>query len=228
MTLTVSVIIPAIDEAEVIEAAVESARHAGADEVIVADGGSADDTVERARHAGAHALTVPCGRGRQQNSGAAAATGDVLLFLHADCCLPQNGLDGIRDRLSGSDASVGGYFRQRIDASGGLYRWIESGNWMRARVLGWAYGDQAIFVRASVFEQIGGFPDLPLMEDLYLMKRLKRQGQLIGLDATLQVSARRWKQRGAIRQTLRNWMMLAAVHLGVSPGILARFYPRAT
>jgi rSAM/selenodomain-associated transferase 2 len=228
VTLQISVIIPAIDEAQMIGAAVRSAVSAGADEVIVSDGGSHDGTPEIAQRHGARVLTAAPGRASQQNAGADVAVGDVLLFLHADCCLPKAGLSEIRQQLVAQNTCIGGYFRQRIDDSHQIYRWIESGNLMRAQTLKWAYGDQAIFVRADIFHDIGGFPDMPLMEDLFIMKRLRKRGQLVRIDAPLLVSARRWENRGTIRQTLRNWAMLVAVHLGVPPAMLARHYPRTT
>jgi rSAM/selenodomain-associated transferase 2 len=228
VTVTISVIIPAIDEAEVIGAAVSSAVRAGADEVILVDGGSSDATPRIAEQHGALVLTALPGRASQQNAGAHAAKGDLLLFLHADCCLPEDGLDEIRQQMAACKSRTGGFFRQRIDHAGWIYRWIEFGNLFRARTLKWAYGDQAIFVRSNVYHAIGGFPKMPLMEDLYFMKRLKREGQLVCIQAPLVVSARRWTKRGTIRQTLRNWTMLVAVHLGVSPNTLARFYPRTT
>ena len=228
MTVTVSVIIPAIDEAEVVGAAVSSAIRARADEVILVDGGSRDATARIAEEHGAVVLTASPGRASQQAAGAQAAKGDVLLFLHADCCLPLDGLEEIRQQMADCELVKGGYFRQRIDHAGWIYRCIEYGNGLRARILKWAYGDQAIFVRSRVYHAIGGFPAMPLMEDLYFMKRLKHEGRLICIQAALVVSARRWIKRGTIRQTLRNWGMLVAVHLGVSPHTLARFYPRTT
>jgi len=181
-----------------------------------------------AHRCGARVVTAKPGRAIQQNAGANIATGDVLLFLHADCCLPESGLEDIRRQMLADDSCVGGCFRQRIDQPGWLYRWIEFGNFLRAKILKWAYGDQAIFVRTLTWQNIGGFPEIPLMEDLYLMKRLKKKGRLICIRAPLVVSARRWKHQGPLRQTLRNWTLLAAVHLGISPATLARFYPRAT
>ena len=113
-----------------------------------------------------------------------------------------------------------------IDAAGWKYRWLERGNAARVRWLGWAYGDQGIFVRRSVFESLGGFPDWKLMEDLYFIKRLRRAGRFVPLDAPILVSARRWQKAGLVRQTLRNWILLTLAHLGVPPDRLARFYPQ--
>jgi hypothetical protein len=110
---------------------------------------------------------------------------------------------------------VGGCFRQTIDSAGVGYRLLEIGNALRVRLLGWAYGDQGIFVRRDVFHSLGGFPDLPLMEDLYFMKRLKRTGRLSLLCLRLQVSARRWRKHGIIRQTLGNWCLILRAHCGV-------------
>jgi len=226
--MKVSVVIPAINEAAEIAHTVASAVTAQADEIILVDGGSTDDTMDLARDAGANVISSPPGRATQQNGGAIASTGDILLFLHADCRLPESGIRDIRRQLTQQPHCVGGWFRQRIDDPARIFRLIEAGNQLRARALKWAYGDQAMFVRRERFVAINGFPDLPLMEDLYLMKKLKRCGQLVCIDAPLIVSARRWKQRGTIQQTLRNWTMLTAVHLGVSPKRLARFYPRTT
>ena len=228
MTRQVSVIIPAINEADAIGAAIDSALSAGADEVILADGGSSDATVETARAGGAQVVASVPGRALQQNAGARQASGDVLLFLHADCCLPDSALQELRQHLAQVPSCAGGCFGQRIDDPRRVYRWIESGNQLRARMLKWAYGDQAIFVRADVFHRIGGFPEIALMEDLYFMKRLKREGGVVCLDSRVLVSARRWQERGTVTQTLRNWTMLLAVHFGVSPARLARHYPRTT
>jgi len=224
----VSVIIPAIDESAVVGHAVASARLAGADEIIVVDGGSVDDTASRARERGARVLTAASGRAAQQNAGGFAAEGDVLLFLHADCRLPESGIAELRTAMANSASVVGGCFRQHIDHPGRTFRLIESGNLLRVRFLKWAYGDQAIFVHTTIFRELRGFPDLHLMEDLYFMKQLKRRGRLVVIRSKLFVSARRWMQHGTIRQTLQNWTLLLAVHLGVSPGRLARHYPRTT
>lgn len=225
----ITVIIPALNEAERIAQAIESARAAGEGgwgcEIIVVDGGSDDETLARA--AGADlCLSAPKGRAAQQNAGAAAAHGSILLFLHADCRLEPGALEAVQACLI-DERVVGGCFRQSIDAAGLRFRLLERGNALRVRALKWAYGDQGIFVRREVFEQIGGFPEVRLMEDLLLMKKLKRAGRFRLIDARLRVSPRRWRQAGVVRQTLRNWTLLGLAHCGVSPDRLAKFYPPA-
>lgn len=222
LDLRLSVIIPTLNEADRIGELISQTRALGDCEIIVVDGGSADDTLKNARGAD-QVLSTERGRAIQQNTGADAAAGDVLLFLHADCFIEPGGLEAVRAALS-DERVVGGCFRQRIDAAGLRYRMLERGNALRVRLLKWAYGDQAIFLRRNIFKKIGGFPDLKLMEDLYLMKRLKRQGRIALLDARVKVSARRWQRKGVVRQTLRNWTLITLAHLGVSPNRLARFY----
>lgn len=218
-----SVVIPTLNEAEQISEAIAQTRALGECEIIVVDGGSADATIESA--AGADRVLISDrGRAWQMNAGAAAASGDVLVFLHADCRLGPGGLEAITAALA-DPCVAGGCFRQSIDAAGWRYRLLESGNALRVRLLGWAYGDQGIFVRRRVFDELGGFPSVPLMEDLLFMKRLKGRGRVRLLDARMRVSPRRWQQRGVVRQTLRNWGLVAALHLGASPERLARWYP---
>lgn len=245
-TPRLSIIIPALNEAgaigplvrrlrELAHLSADAVNHASADdsadggdssdcEIIVVDGGSGDGTAEEARQAGADRVIVsPRGRAAQQNAGAAQARGEALFFLHADCEPPTEFIEMIRAALA-DPRCAGGCFRQRIDAAGRVYRLLEWGNAFRVRTLKWAYGDQGIFVRRDDFERLGGFPDLALMEDLCFMKRLKRAGRIALVDAPLRVSARRWKRRGPLRQTLRNWTLIALAQCGVSPNRLARFY----
>jgi rSAM/selenodomain-associated transferase 2 len=220
-----SIIIPALNEAANITSAVGRAWATRPLEVIVADGGSNDGTPELAERAGALVILSPCGRGVQQNRGAAAAKGDVLLFLHADTWLVDNGLEQIA-AASSNPGVLCGAFRQRIEASGRLYRWLERGNALRAAWRGLPFGDQGIFVRREVFHEVAGFPEVGLMEDVLLMKQLRRRGRPVLLPGPLYVSARRWQQYGVIRQTARNWLLLTAARLGVPPDRLAAFYPR--
>jgi rSAM/selenodomain-associated transferase 2 len=218
-----SIIIPAINEAASISRAVDSAWRAGAGQVIVADGGSSDATTHLAAEHGASIIVAPRGRAAQQNAAAQQASGDVLLFLHADNWLEGDIAAQIRVSLA-MPQRVHGALRQRIEADGLAYRWLERGNVDRIRWLGLPYGDQAIFVRRDTFVAAGGFPDVPLMEDVLLMQRLRRQAWPLLLPGPVHVSARRWQRHGLLRQTIRNWTLLAALSVGVSPERLARHY----
>lgn len=221
--LAVSVIIPALQEAANIAAAIASGQAAGADEIVVVDGGSTDGTADLARAADL-VLTGTRGRARQQNAGAERSRGDALLFLHADCRLAVGACAQIRSALA-DPAVVGGSFRQRIDATGLRYRMIEQGNLVRALGWGWMYGDQGLFVRREIFERMGRFPEVRLMEDWLLSRALVRAGRTVILPGPLLVSARRWRQAGLVRQTLRNWLLLSLASAGVPPDELAAWYP---
>ena len=219
----ISVIIPTLNEAASIATLIAETRHIGLCEIIVVDGGSTDVTLAQAALAD-RVIASPRGRATQQNLGATTSCGEVLLFLHADCRLPAGAFDAIRAALD-DERTVGGCFEQTIAADGRLYRWLEWGNGLRVRWLRMAYGDQAIFIRKSVFEQLGRFPDVTLMEDVLLMKRLRHAGRFLLLPDRITVSARRWQRHGLILQTLRNWLLLTLALCGVSPNRLARFYP---
>jgi rSAM/selenodomain-associated transferase 2 len=220
-----SVIIPALNEAAVIARAIASGWQAGATEVIVADGGSDDETRQIAATARAIVISAPRGRGSQQNTAAKAATGDVLLFLHADNWLESHIAQQI-ERAFARSQRLHGALRQRIDAAGLAYRLLARGNAERVRWLGLPYGDQAIFVRREAFFAVGGFPEVPLMEDVLLMQRLRWRSWPLLLPGPVHVSPRRWQQHGVVGQTLRNWLLLAAFAVGVTAERLARHYRR--
>jgi rSAM/selenodomain-associated transferase 2 len=220
-----SIIIPTLDEAEGIAAtltALQPLRARGC-EVIVADGGSADGTAGLARPLADAVVAAERGRARQQNAGAAAATGDVLLFLHADTRLPVDAdrlvLDGLRRTGRGW-----GRFDVRLTGRHPLLRVIERMMGMRSRVTSIATGDQAIFVRRGWFRDAGGFPEIPLMEDVALSKTLKRRGRPLCLRAAVVTSSRRWESRGVWRTMLLMWRLRLAYFLGADPAALAERY----
>jgi rSAM/selenodomain-associated transferase 2 len=219
----VAVVIPALDEAERVGAAVESARGPDVD-VLVVDGGSRDATLEWARAAGARTLDSPPGRGRQLAVGAAAAEGDVVLFLHADTRLPRGWVAAVERALE-DPGVVGGAFTLRF-AGGGLgLRVIEWGAVLRTRLFALPYGDQALFARREVLEAMGGVPQAPIMEDLDFVRALKQVGRLARIPLAVETSGRRYEGR-AMRQMLRNWAALAAWRLGVDRARIAEWYAR--
>ncbi len=221
----ISVIIPALNEEASIAAAIDSAWQAGANEVIVADGGSSDDTREIASDRATQVVKCEPGRALQQNAGAEAASGETLLFLHADNRLTDTSIQQIRDACRQEDVQFGA-FLQCINATGILFRWLERGNAWRVRWRGLVYGDQAIFIRRELFESLGRFPEVRLMEDLLLSKRARRIAWPVLPDGPVEVDARRWRRHGVIRQTARNWLLLLAHRFGCSPELLASFYRR--
>lgn len=218
-----AVIIPTLDEARQLPAAVQSARAGRNIEVIVADGGSSDGTAGLARQLGAHAIVTPPGRARQMNAAAAMAAGEILLFLHADTRLPP-GFDALVRQALARPGVAAGAFSLRIDAPGRMVRWIEAGANRRSRRLGLPYGDQPIFLPANVFRSLGGFPDLPIMEDFVLVRRLGRLGKVTTLGTAVLTSGRRWRARGILRTTVINQLVVAGFYLGIAPERLARWY----
>jgi rSAM/selenodomain-associated transferase 2 len=218
-----SVIIPALNEGPQIAMAVERAQQLDPLEVIVADGGSTDDTQELADAAGAQVVSSERGRARQQNAAAAVAKGDGFLFLHADCWLETRAKEQI-GRWFQSPQIPAAAFRQQIEAGGLVYRLLEVGNALRICMTRLAFGDQGILIRREVFQQLGGFPEVGLMEDVLLMRKIKELGRLHLLPGPLHVDARRWQKHGPLRQTFRNFFLLSAEQLGVAPDKLARFY----
>lgn len=220
-----SIVVPVLNEATGIAAALgalASLRQRGA-EVIVADGGSADATAENARPFADRVLAAPRGRASQMNAGAAAATGSVLLFLHADTTLPDDA-DGVLLYGLADSGRVWGRFDIAIDGSHPLLR-VVSGmmNW-RSQITGIATGDQAMFVTRDAFAAVGGFPDIPLMEDVALSKRLKRLGRPLCLAVRVRTSGRRWEQRGVVSTIVLMWRLRLAYWLGAEPAALARRY----
>jgi rSAM/selenodomain-associated transferase 2 len=220
-----SIIMPVLEEEPGIVAALEALaplRRRGA-EVIVVDGGSRDRSLALARPLADRALIAPRGRARQMNAGAAAARGAVLLFLHADTRLPPEADRPIAERLHGS-GHVWGRFDVRIAGRHPLLPVIAMMMNLRSRLTGIATGDQAIFVTRTAFAACGGYPEIALMEDIALSRRLKRLGPPLCLAARATTSGRRWDERGALRTVLLMWRLRFAYWRGAAPDQLARAY----
>ena len=220
-----SIIIPVLDEAATIAetlAALAAYRARGA-EIIVVDGGSRDGSLAAARPFADHVITAPRGRGSQMNAGAAAAHGDVLLFLHADTRLPPEADRLVRDALA-RHKHAWGRFDVTIAGRSPLLRIVAAMMNLRSRVTGIATGDQAMFMTRDAFARAGGFPDIPLMEDIVLSQRLKAIGAPACLAARVTTSGRRWDRDGVVRTILTMWRLRFAFYLGAEPARLARQY----
>ena len=227
-TARLSVIIPAVDEEACVSLAVASAKAAAPGvEVLVVDGGSRDHTREAASAAGASVLEAPRSRGVQLDLGARRASGDWLVFLHADTRLEAGWAEAL---LRLPEDVVGGAFRFAVDSPRRGYRSIEAGVALRCRLLRLPYGDQAIFARRAAYLTVGGFPPLPLMEDVAFARRLARAGRLAFPRVRALTSCRRWERHGLVGTTLCNWGLLALYAAGLAPERLAKIYyrPRAT
>ena len=233
MAMPISVIIPTLNEERTIMTTLAHTAALGFDELIVVDGGSLDQTpvlVESYRRrtqspaqSPVRLVTAPGGRARQMNEGAKASGGEILLFLHADTQLPDDANAMIRTTLT-DQRMVGGWFDVRFDRPS-IWGTIISRmmNW-RSRLSGIATGDQALFVRRPIFEQLGGFSEMPLMEDIDFSRRLKRKGATAALTATVTTSFRRWEQQGPLRTILLMWALRFLYWIGVRPHTLSRWY----
>jgi rSAM/selenodomain-associated transferase 2 len=220
-----SIIIPVLNEGDGIAAALDALAHLRAvgTEVIVVDGGSRDATVERAQLRADRVVLATRGRALQMNAGAERASGDVLLFLHADTRLPA---EADRVVLDGLDQSrrVWGRFDVKIDGRSRLLPVVAWLMGLRSRLTGIATGDQAIFLRRDAFQAVGGFPAVALMEDIAICKRLKRLGRPLCLRACVTTSGRRWEKNGVLSTILLMWRLRFAYFLGADPKQLARRY----
>lgn len=218
---TVTLILPTLDEASTLERHLPSAA-AQADEVVVSDGGSGDATVEVARRLGAKVVAGPPGRGGQLNRGAAAARGDILLFLHADTHLPPGSVDRVRRAVAAG--AVGGGFHARFDDPG---FWMGLGSrlvHLRTRLTRVPLGDQAHFCTKTAFDALGGYRDWPILEDLDFARRLKSHGKTAILAPPVVTAARRYLTQGIARTIVLNWLIWLLFFTGISPRRLARLY----
>ena len=220
-----SIIMPVLDEGEGIAGALNALAELRAlgVEVIVVDGGSRDATVQRARLRADQVLSAPRGRALQMNVGAAKANGDVLLFLHADTRLPGEAERLVLDGLARS-GHAWGRFDVVIEGRHPMLRLVAAMMNLRSRITGIATGDQAIFVKRDAFQAAGGFPEIPLMEDIALSKRLKRGGRPLCLRERATTSGRRWETHGVFRTILLMWRLRLAYFLGADPAALAGRY----
>ena len=224
--LKISVIIPVLNEAANLGKTLAKAQHNRDVEIIVVDGGSEDDTVKIAKKHGVKVMISPQpGRSFQMNFGAQKATGNILLFLHGDTILPEGYIQKIIIAFTETE-TIAGAFELAIDGEKLSLRLVEKAvNW-RSRLLSLPYGDQGIFVKASVFWELGGFPSLPIMEDFIFIRKLRSLGKITILPAPVITSGRRWQKLGVWKTTLLNQVIVMGYWLGVSPERLARWYRR--
>ncbi|MCH8858979.1 MAG: TIGR04283 family arsenosugar biosynthesis glycosyltransferase [Proteobacteria bacterium] len=231
MPVPLSIIIPTLNEALGVAETLQRLapmRRRGA-EIILADGGSRDNTVEIARPFADKVIAAPMGRASQMNAGAAAARGDILLFLHADTFLPEGADQLVIRRLSASNG-IWGRFDAKISSPHPLLVVVGVMMNISSRLSGIATGDQAIFVRRAVFESVGGFPAIALMEDIALSHILRRLTRPLCLREKVLTSARRWHENGVLSTIVLMWRLRIAYSLGADPRELARRYgyvPRA-
>jgi rSAM/selenodomain-associated transferase 2/rSAM/selenodomain-associated transferase 1 len=216
-----SIVLPVLNEEAGLAKVLRPLADADDLELLVVDGGSVDRTVDIAQGFGARVLVTRPGRARQMNAGAALASGDVLLFLHADTHLPEGFSQTVRATLA--DGCVAGAFRLRIDGEHPGLRWVAWGANLRSRLLALPYGDQALFLPARRFYDMGGFADLPWMEDLEFVRRLRRTGRIAIAPTAVTTSARRWQSWGILRTTLIHQACLAGYLLGIPPRWLHRW-----
>jgi rSAM/selenodomain-associated transferase 2/rSAM/selenodomain-associated transferase 1 len=222
-TAAISVIVPVLNEEERIGVLIDGLKTFDV-EIIMADGGSTDGTVSVCRKAGVKVVSSTAGRALQMNAGAEKASGQILLFLHADTMLPNGFQESVRGAIAGG--AIAGAFSFGTDLTGFSMGIIEGAANLRARYLGVVFGDQALFTRADSFHNVGGFPLQPIMEDFELARALKGQGRFAFLPLKAVTSARRWRDNGIWRTTLINQTVTWLYMLGMSPEKLVKWYRR--
>jgi rSAM/selenodomain-associated transferase 2 len=222
----IGVVIPTLNEAEMLPALLDDLRKLATVlplDVVVVDGGSSDGTPARAAAGGARVLQAPRGRARQLNRGARVARGDWLLFLHADCRLGEGALTALRAALEPSAGVQAAVFRFAIDLPRFWRRFIETGQALREALSGMAYGDQGLLIRRELFQSVGGYPDLPLMEDVAMIRMVRRRTRVTRLPAPLLTSGRRYRRGGVLRTWLKHTALISLYLLGASPARLTRW-----
>ncbi|BAZ87620.1 TIGR04283 family arsenosugar biosynthesis glycosyltransferase [Dolichospermum compactum] len=219
----ISIIIPTLNEADNIQEAIISSQIGSHIEIIIVDGGSQDQTLLIAKSLNVQVIISPPGRANQMNAGAMAANGEILLFLHADTRLPTNFEQMIRTTLA-QPGIVAGAFALQINAPDWGLRLVEFGVKWRSHLWQMPYGDQAIFLTKDVFGQVGNFPQIPIMEDFELMRKLKTLGKIYLLPTPVITSPRRWLKKGIIQTTLGNQIIVIAYLLGIPPQRIRNWY----
>ena len=222
-----SVIIPVLDEIALINTTIEHLHNLEENdelEIIVVDGDPEGKTLRAITHDDVRKTTSPMGRGKQMNEGASIASGSILLFLHADTALPPDALKLIAAAMQ-KTTYVAGAFDLGIKSERSVFRVIEFAASLRSRITRIPFGDQAVFIRKEYFDVIGGFKEIPIMEDVEIMQRIKKRGdKIVILPQKTFTSSRRWEAEGILYSTLRNWVLQILYFFGISPRKLSRFY----
>ena len=229
----ISIVIPTLNESVYLADSLQSIFDATSNpvQVIVVDGGSVDNTVEIATKFGVQVLLCGNGRSYQMNAGAAVATGDILMFLHGDTLVPigfdrwvEECINFAKSSLPKEEQSIAGAFNLKINSDRSGLRWVEWGVKVRSKFFNLPYGDQALFLKASTFNELGGFPELPIMEDFVFVRSLLKHGKITIVAAAVTTSARRWEQQGIFKTTIINQIMILGYYLGISPDRLKQWY----